>query len=153
KKAEQGADQPQSTAPKASKPQGAKAMTEPAQTQDTPTASAEDTQEFITIDDFLKVDLRLAEVLACEPLENADKLLKFTLKVGDEERTILSGIRKWFPEPAELVGKRVVIVANLAPRKMRGIMSQGMILSAESADGELDLLTVGKALAGGSQVR
>ncbi|GHG08864.1 methionine--tRNA ligase [Deinococcus piscis] len=153
KKAEQGADQPQSTAPKATKPQGAKTMTDPAPTQDTPTAPAENAQEFITIDDFLKVDLRLAEVLACEPLENADKLLKFTLKVGDEERVILSGIRKWFPEPADLVGKRVVIVANLAPRKMRGIMSQGMILSAESESGELDLLTVGKALPGGSQVR
>lgn len=107
----------------------------------------------ITIDDFLKVDLRLAEVLACEPLENADKLLKFTLKVGDEERVILSGIRKWFQEPEKLVGKRVVIVANLAPRKMRGIMSQGMILSAEDEHGDLDMLTVEKPLAGGSQVR
>ena len=106
----------------------------------------------ITIDDFMKVDLRLAEVLACEPVENADKLLKFTLKVGDEERTILSGIRKWFGEPEKLVGKRVVIVANLAPRKMRGIVSQGMILSAED-NGELDLLTVEKPLPGGSQVR
>ena len=83
---------------------------------------------------------------------NADKLLKFTLKVGDEERTILSGIRKWFGEPEKLVGKRVVIVANLAPRKMRGIVSQGMILSAED-NGELDLLTVEKPLPGGSQVR
>ncbi|WP_261664090.1 methionine--tRNA ligase [Deinococcus sp. Marseille-Q6407] len=146
---------------KKSRPEGAHTMSEttadqPAATEQAqaqaPEAAEESTPE-ITIDDFLKVDLRLAEVLACEPLENADKLLKFTLKVGDEERTILSGIRKWFPEPAELVGKRVVIVANLAPRKMRGIMSQGMILSAEGENGELDLLTVDKPLPGGSQVR
>ena len=154
KSSEQGAAQPQQSAgQKPTKSQGDKTMSEAAQAQNTPSTPTEEAQEFITIDDFLKVDLRLAEVLACEPLENADKLLKFTLKVGDEERTILSGIRKWFPEPEQLVGKRVVIVANLAPRKMRGIMSQGMILSAEDEHGDLDMLTVEKPLAGGSQVR
>ncbi|UFA49421.1 methionine--tRNA ligase [Deinococcus radiophilus] len=139
-------DTPSQTAP--SQPAASQPVAAPA-----PTEAATETAQDITIDDFLKVDLRLAEVLACEPLENADKLLKFTLKVGGEERTILSGIRRWFPEPAELVGKRVVIVANLAPRRMRGILSQGMILSAEDDAGNLDMLTVQRDLPGGTKVR
>lgn len=143
--------EPPMTEPKPQQNAAAPTATEAAQPQAAP--SEEQGTPEITIDDFLKVDLRLAEVLACEPLENADKLLKFTLKVGDEERVILSGIRKWFAEPEKLVGKRVVIVANLAPRKMRGILSQGMILSAEDEHGDLDMLTVEKPLAGGSQVR
>jgi methionyl-tRNA synthetase len=108
--------------------------------------------EFINIDDFMKVDLRIAEVLTCEKLEKSDKLLKFTLKLGEETRTVLSGIAAWY-DPATLVGRRVVLVANLAPRVMRGVESQGMILSAEDENGNVVLLSPEKLVNGGARVR
>ncbi len=83
----------------------------------------------ITIDDFAKVQLRVGEILTAEKVEKADKLLKFTVKVGDEVRTIVSGIAKYYA-PDEMVGKLVVVVANLKPAKLRGIESQGMLLCA-----------------------
>ncbi len=112
----------------------------------------ETSSEFITIDEFMKVDLRIAEVVACEKLEKSDKLLKFTLKLGEETRTVLSGIAAWY-DPATLVGRRVVLVANLAPRVMRGVESQGMILSAEDEHGNVVLLTPEKLVNGGARVR
>jgi methionyl-tRNA synthetase len=112
----------------------------------------ETSSEFINIDDFMKVDLRIAEVLTCEKLEKSDKLLKFTLKVGEETRTVLSGIAAWY-DPSTLVGRRVVLVANLAPRVMRGVESQGMILSAEDENGNVVLLTPEKLVNGGARVR
>lgn len=94
----------------------------------------EDKKE-IRIEAFDKVELRVAEVLEAGPVKGADKLLKFKLDAGDEEpRQILSGIAQSYPDPSVLVGKKVVIVANLKPRKMRGEMSQGMILSTEHDD-------------------
>ncbi len=95
----------------------------------------------ITIDDFAKVDLRLAKVIAAEKVEKSDKLLKLRLKVGDSERTVVSGIAKNFTAE-EMVGKTVVVVANLKPAKLRGITSEGMILCAEDAEGKLGLVTV-----------
>jgi methionyl-tRNA synthetase len=112
----------------------------------------ETSSEFINIDDFMKVDLRIAEVLTCEKLEKSDKLLKFTLKLGEETRTVLSGIAAWY-DPATLIGRRVVLVANLAPRVMRGVESQGMILSAEDENGNVVLLTPEKLVNGGARVR
>jgi methionyl-tRNA synthetase len=112
----------------------------------------ETSSELINIDDFMKVDLRIAEVMACEKLEKSDKLLKFTLKLGEETRTVLSGIAAWY-DPATLVGRRVVLVANLAPRVMRGVESQGMILSAEDENGNVVLLTPEKLVNGGARVR
>lgn len=106
----------------------------------------------ISIDDFAKVDLRIAEVIACESVAKADKLLKLTLKLGDETRTVVSGIRQWF-EPDALVGRKVVLVANLKPAKLRGIESQGMILAAEDADGNLDLVGTRLDLPTGTKVR
>lgn len=97
-------------------------------------------QELISIDDFMKVDLRVAEVIAAVKVEKADKLLQLTLKVGDEERTVVSGIAQHYA-PEDLVGKKLVLVANLKPVKLRGIMSYGMIIAA-SADGKLEVLTV-----------
>jgi len=95
----------------------------------------------ISIEDFAKIDLRLGLVTACETIEKADKLLKLTVKIGDEERTICSGIRKWY-QPEDLIGKTVVVVANLKPRKMRGIISHGMILCAsDPADERLTVIT------------
>ncbi len=97
--------------------------------------------DYITIDDFAKVDLRLGKVLECDFLEGSDKLLTFQVDLGEARpRTIFSGIRKFYEDPAALVGTYVVVVANLAPRKMRFGVSEGMILSA-SKDESLALLT------------
>ncbi len=106
----------------------------------------------IGIDDFAKIDLRIVEVIAAEAVAKADKLLKLTVKLGDEERTVVSGIRQWF-EPEALVGRKVVLVANLKPAKLRGIESQGMILAAEDAEGNLDLLGTQLDMPSGTQVR
>ena len=89
-----------------------------------------------TIDDFAKLDIRVGTVVACEKVKKADKLLKFTIDDGMAGRTIISGIAKWY-EPEELVGKQVCFIANFPPRKLKGIESQGMILSAEDAGGRL----------------
>ena len=87
----------------------------------------------IGIEDFLKVDLRVAKVLSAERVEGSEKLLKLQISLGDEERTIVAGIAKYY-SPEELVGKKIVVVANLKPRKIFGITSQGMLLAA--SDGE-----------------
>jgi methionyl-tRNA synthetase len=105
----------------------------------------------VTYDDFAKLDLRVANVVACEKVEKADKLLKLTLEVGEETRTVVSGIALHF-SPEEVVGKQVLLLANLAPRKMRGIESQGMILMAEDADGKLVFMSPSNAVASGSGV-
>mgnify|MGYP002732579424 CR=1 FL=1 len=96
----------------------------------------------IQYDDFAKVELVTAKVIACEKVEKADKLLKETLELtGGEIRTVVSGIAKYYA-PEDMVGKTVVLVKNLAPRKMRGIVSEGMLLCAENPDGSLKLVTV-----------
>lgn len=102
-----------------------------------------DAPEVITYDEFMKVDLRTARVLSCEPVKGADRLLVFRLDDGERERTIVSGIRKWYGQGDGLVGKTVIIVANLKPTKIRGIVSEGMILSAaDDADENLSVSTV-----------
>lgn len=106
----------------------------------------------ITIDDFSKVDLRSGTILKAEKVEKADKLLKMEIDLGFEKRTILSGIAQHFT-PEEIVGRRVVVVANLAPRKMRGIESNGMILTAEDANGKLYLLSPDDKATNGSVVK
>lgn len=119
----------------------------------TKAAHAEETKAKIEYDDFAKLDLRVAEVLACEKVENADKLLKFTLKVGEETRTVVSGIAKFYAEPEKLVGKKLVLVANLKPKKIRGIMSHGMLLSAATADDSmLELVQITGETPNGSTV-
>jgi len=105
----------------------------------------------VTYDDFAKLDLRVATVVACEKVEKDDKLLKLTLEVGTETRTVVSGIALHF-SPEEVVGKQVLLLANLSPRKMRGIESQGMILMAEDADGKLVFMSPSNAVASGSGV-
>lgn len=87
----------------------------------------------ITIDDFAKVDFRVAEVLRCEKHPKADKLLVLQLKVGEEERQVVSGIAQWYT-PEELVGRKVILVANLKPVKLRGVESNGMVLAASKGD-------------------
>jgi methionyl-tRNA synthetase len=110
------------------------------------------TQEYIGIEDFAKVQLRVAEVLECERIPKADKLLKLTVALGEERRTILSGIAEYYA-PEDLIGKRVVVVANLAPRKMRGIESQGMILAATDENGKVVIVTPERLVPSGVEVR
>ncbi len=106
----------------------------------------------IEFDDFTKIDIRSATVLECEKVPKADKLLRFLLDDGLKQRTILSGIAQYYPNPEELVGSQVLFIANLAPRKMRGIMSEGMILSAENPDGTLTLVRPSDKLANGAEI-
>ncbi|MDK0876000.1 methionine--tRNA ligase [Clostridium perfringens] len=109
-------------------------------------------KEEITIDDFDKIDLRVVKVLECEPVKKAKKLLKLKVDLGGEERQVISGIAQYY-KPEELVGKYLVLVANLKPVKLRGELSQGMILAAApSDDSELLLVNPGEMLTG-SQVR
>ena len=96
-------------------------------------------KDTIVYDDFGKLDMRVATVLECERVPKSDKLLKFLLDTGLDKRTVLSGIAKYY-QPEDLVGRQVILLANLAPRKIMGVESQGMILSAEDADGNLRLL-------------
>ena len=93
----------------------------------------------ITFDDFSKLDIRIGRVLAAEKMEKSNKLLKLTIDIGVESRTVLSGIAQHYT-PEQIIGKQVTLIANLAPRKMMGIESQGMVLMAEDADGKLKLL-------------
>lgn len=106
----------------------------------------------ITYDDFAKLDLRVGTIVAAEKIEKADKLLKLTVNMGTEQRTIVSGIAMHF-NPEDIIGKQVTVVANLAPRKMRGIESQGMILMAENADNRLVFVSPTEITTPGSEVR
>jgi len=99
-----------------------------------PPAAAPQAPEHITIDDFVKVDLRVAQILVAERVPKADKLLRLEVDLGYEKRQILAGIAQYY-EPERLVGRKIVIVANLAPRKMRGLESNGMLLAASLPDG------------------
>lgn len=105
----------------------------------------------IAMEDFSKLDLRVVEIIACEKVEKADKLLKLEVKLGDEIRTVVSGIAKHY-EPIDLIGKKVILVANLKPAKLRGIVSQGMILAASEGD-TLEVLSINKEIASGSKVK
>jgi len=108
----------------------------------------------ISIDDFAKLDLRIGKVLACEFVDGSDKLLRFELDAGDlGKRQIFSGIRAAYGEPAKLVGRSVVFIANLAPRKMRFGVSEGMILSAGSGGGDLFLLDADAGAAPGMPIK
>lgn len=105
----------------------------------------------ITFDDFMKLDLRVAEIKACEDVPGADKLYKLTIDVG-EERTIVAGIKLFYTRE-ELVGKKIAVVANLEPRKLRGIESHGMLLAASTEDkSSVVLLTLDKDITNGSKI-
>ncbi|MEI6556026.1 MAG: methionine--tRNA ligase [Paludibacter sp.] len=110
-------------------------------------------KENVAFDDFMKMDIRVATVLDCQKVPKADKLLQFRLADGMEERTILSGIAAYYQNPQELIGTQVCFIANFEPRKLRGIMSEGMILSAEDADGKLVLIRPSAIVTNGVEVK
>lgn len=122
----------------------------PEEKKEESTTSLEDVEE-ISIGDFMKVDLRVAEVIEAEPVKKADKLLKLQLDLGYEKRQVVSGIAQYY-KPEELVGQRVICVTNLKPVKLKGELSQGMIL-AGSQDGKLALATVPDSLPLGAKVK
>lgn len=111
-------------------------IVEEPEVQAEPEKPAEPEVPQITMDDFNKVELRVGKILTAGKVEKADKLLQFTVDMGTEVRTILSGIAMYYPNPEELVGRNVIVAANLKPAKIRGIISEGMLLSASETDGE-----------------
>ena len=114
------------------------------------TAEEKKGKDMITIDDFDKVEMKIGEILKCEKVEGSDKLLKSQVKIGDETRQIVSGIHKWY-EPADMVGKKVLVVTNLKPAKLKGELSEGMILAAEDAEGNVKVIECD--IDNGSEVR
>ena len=96
-------------------------------------AAMPETKPEITFDDFAKLDLRVATILACEPHPNADRLLKMQIDLGGQQRQICAGIKSHY-QPEQLVGQQIIVVANLAPRKIRGEESNGMLLAATALD-------------------
>jgi len=105
--------------------------------------------ERVSIEDFMKLELRIAKVLSAERIKGSDKLLNLTLSLGNEERTVVAGIAKYY-SPDELIGKKILIVANLKPRKIFGIESQGMVVALQ--DGEsLSLLVPDKDVMEGTR--
>ncbi|MGY0694512.1 methionine--tRNA ligase [Virgibacillus sp. FSP13] len=127
-------------------------MQKPAEEKKQTHVKEPEAKDQIVYDDFMKLDLRVAEVVQAEKMKKADKLLKLQLDLGTEKRQVISGIAEHY-QPDELVGKKVICVINLKPVKLRGEMSQGMILSGEDADGKLALATVEQTLPNGSVVK
>jgi len=109
----------------------------------------------ITYEDFAKIDLRVATILAAEPHPNADRLVKLQIDLGSEQRQICAGVKQYY-DPATLVGRQIIVVANLAPRAIRGEVSNGMLLAASAREGEVItdvvILAPGKPVPPGSTV-
>ena len=105
----------------------------------------------IQFEDFSKLDIRVATIIAAEKVKKADRLLHITLQIGDEEREVVSGIAEHF-SPEEIIGQQVAYLANLAPRILRGIKSNGMILMAEDQDGSLRFVSPNKPTQTGSVI-
>jgi methionine--tRNA ligase beta chain len=106
----------------------------------------------ITIDDFRTIELRVATITAAEPHPNADRLMVLKIDLGSEQRQLVAGIKAHY-DPATLVGRQIVVVANLQPATLRGVESQGMLLAASDAEGHLAFVTPEKPIAPGSPVR
>ncbi|MCT2885071.1 methionine--tRNA ligase subunit beta, partial [Lentilactobacillus parabuchneri] len=136
---------------KTDKAKGRAAMKEAAEADfDPETTNLNLTKKEVRFEAFEKIELKVAEIKDVNRVEGADKLLQFRLDAGDDgDRQILSGIAQWYPDYQKLIGKKVIIVSNLKPRKMRGQVSQGMLLSVEHKDGNVELVTVGSHLENG----
>ena len=107
-------------------------------------------EEYITIEDFKKLDLRVAEIVSAEKIEGADKLLKLTINIGDETRTLVAGIAQYY-KPEEIIGKKIIVIKNLKPRKLRGVVSQGMLLAA-TTESTVSILTPDKDVPNGTKI-
>ena len=125
---------------------------EPEPVDDNPGIDIAEKKPEITIDDFDKLQLQVGEVIACEEVKNSKKLLCSKVKIGSEVRQIVSGIKAQF-SPADMVGKKVVVVTNLKPAKLAGVESQGMILCAEDAEGKLSIVTTETPMPHGAEIR
>ncbi|MBO7149418.1 MAG: methionine--tRNA ligase subunit beta, partial [Clostridia bacterium] len=108
-------------------------------------------KELIDIEDFAKIELKIAKVIACEKVEKSKKLLKLTVKLGEETRTVVSGIALNYT-PEQMIGKKLTMITNLKPAKLCGIVSEGMILCAENAEGKLAFLMPENDIEDGSQI-
>ena len=107
----------------------------------------------ITFDEFKKVELKVAEIKSVEDIEGADKLYKLEIDLGDEQRTMVAGIKLHYPNKEELIGKKVAVVSNLEPRALRGVTSHGMLLAASTLDkSAIVLLTLDKDIPNGSSI-
>jgi methionyl-tRNA synthetase len=105
----------------------------------------------ITFDDFEKMQFQVGEIIACEAVEKSKKLLCSQVKIGSQVKQIVSGIRKYYT-PEEMVGKKVMVLVNLKPAKLAGVLSEGMLLCAEDAEGNLALLTPEKTMPSGAEI-
>ena len=105
----------------------------------------------ITYDDFAKLQFAVGEVIACEEVPKSKKLLLFQVKIGDQVRQIVSGIKAWY-RPEEVIGKKVMVLVNLKPAKLAGLLSEGMLLSAEDADGNVCLMSPEKDMPAGAEI-
>jgi methionyl-tRNA synthetase len=135
------------------KPEETEAQAEPViEAEPAAPAEPELPEGIITIEDFAKVKLQVGLILECEKVKKSDKLLKSQIKVGERVHQVVSGIAKWY-SPEDMVGKRVVVVSNLKPVKLKGVLSEGMLLAAANDAGELNLVTVDGSISDGSEVR
>ena len=142
--------QPRSRKPAAEPPKTA--LPEPIVPEPTVKEPEVSDDNLITFDEFGRVDLRVAEVLTAERVPKTDRLLKLGVRIGDEERTIVAGVAAWY-EPEQMIGRKIIVVANLKPAKLRGIESQGMLLAAEDDAGNLALVEVPGDTASGARVK
>ena len=105
----------------------------------------------ITFDDFMKMQFQVGEIIACEEVPKSKKLLCSQVKIGSEVKQIVSGIKKYY-SPEDMVGKKVMVLVNLKPAKLAGVLSEGMLLCAEDADGNLALMTPDKNMPAGAEI-
>lgn len=123
-------------------------------TNTTHTSNPQTIPNTITIDQFLNlIQLKTAKITSVKPVINKDKLYEIELEVGNEKRTIVSGIRGFYPNPEALVGKMIPLLYNLEPKKLGGIMSQGMLLAALDDEGKFSLLVAEKEVKSGAEIR
>jgi methionyl-tRNA synthetase len=115
-------------------------------------SDAKPAEELITYDEFLKAHLKVAEVIEAERVPKSEKLLRLKVKTGEKERQIIAGIAKDY-SPEDIKGKKVIIVANLKPAKLMGLVSQGMVLAVENEEGKLQVLSVDNSVKSGMRVK
>jgi methionine--tRNA ligase beta chain len=109
-------------------------------------------EELISFDEFMKVQLKIAEVIEAEKVDKSEKLLKLKVRLNNEERQIIAGLAKSF-NPEEMLGKKLVIVANLKPAKLMGLVSEGMVLAVENGEGIQEVLSVTDSVKSGTRVK